>query len=445
MSFIGIDLGATFLKGAWLHPEQNQLSGVRREPFPGFISGLPAGHREIASDAVLAAVSRLIDHLLAEDPAACSGLLICGQMHGFVLVDQNTGSAGNFISWQDARCLEAGPSGASHFETAKLRLGPELRSALGNEFRPGLPAATLYAMSCRGELPANAMPISFMDFIAARLTGAKPVTHPSNAAAHGLFEVVGGHWHRAALDALGLGMIPLPPVQDATTPVGLCSLDGRSFPIFTPIGDQQAAILGTQLAPGELSLNIATGSQVSTLSRHPTINDWQLRPYFDGQWLRTVTHLPAGRALNRLVDLFGELAADQGTPLRDPWSQISRLAETADSQSLTANISFFPTAYGDEGSFTRIREDDIHVAAFFRASFKNMADNYARAAKQVAPDGWSRILFSGGLGQKIPALRTEILSRLGTAHRFASHHEDTLMGLLALARTIPSKHDHEAI
>ena len=437
MSFIGIDLGASFLKGAWLHPEQRKLGPVHREAFPGFQAGLPPKWREVACEDILAAVERLIERLIGAHGEPCAGLLLCGQMHGLFLAHEDGTAASNFISWQDSRCREipAG-GGASHYEVARAKLGPGLIAELGNEFRLGLPVATLFAMAQTGQLTPNTAPLALADFVAMRLTGCAPVTDATNAAAHGLLSVATRKWHTEALSALGLTGLRLPRIQTPFDPVGYCRLGHQEFPVYTPIGDQQAALLGAGLVLGEVSLNIATGSQVSAIVKTSEPGDWQLRPYPDGTWLRTVTHLPAGRALNPLIHLCSELAAAQGTPVQDPWGQIARLAELADPRDLTANLCFFPTPLGERGAITEIREDEISVGHLFRAAFRSMAENYALAARQVAGAGWSRLVFSGGLVQKLPVLQGEILQRLGSAHRFAAHSEDTLMGLLGMSARI---------
>ena len=69
-----------------------------------------------------------------------------------------------------------------------------------------------------------------------------------------------------------------------------------------------AAILGALLQRDELSLNISTGSQVSLLKPKVEFGNFQTRPFFDGRFSITITHIPAGRALNALVKLLSELA-----------------------------------------------------------------------------------------------------------------------------------------
>ena len=57
--------------------------------------------------------------------------------------------------------------------------------------------------------------------------------------------------------------------------------------------------------------------------------DYQTRPFFDGRFLATITHIPAGRSLNALVGLLSELAEAQGLSLADPWPYIVREAGEA--------------------------------------------------------------------------------------------------------------------
>jgi xylulokinase len=437
MSFIGIDLGATFLKGAWLHPERGELSGVQREPFPAFTPGLPPGRREVTAAAVLAAVTRLLENLLAASPEPCAGILFCGQMHGFVLVAADGTGRSDFISWQDTRALARAPAGTGTcFDELRAALGPDRISQLGNELRPGSPLAALHAMSVRGELPRGAAPLSLPDYVALALGGRldRPATDATNAAAHGALHVADRAWHREAVQRLGLDHLRWPEILPSGGVLGRWHGAGREIPLHVPIGDQQAALLGAGLGEGELSLNIATGSQVSRLADTPAAGDWQLRPFTDHRWLRTVTHLPAGRALNAMLGLLGELAADQGTPLRDPWAQVARLAAATPPPRLRANLAFFPSAVGDEGGFDQLTEDELKAGPLFHAAFRSMASNYLQAAHRIAPQGWSQVVFSGGLVQKLPVLQAIILEQLASGHRLAPQAEDTLQGLMQLAR-----------
>ena len=438
MSFIGIDLGASFIKAAWLNTDKNLVEDVIREPFPPFLSSLASGRKEVETGEILQVVQKLLKKFL-EDRGGCDGLLLCGQMHGFVLMSPDRKKFNNFISWQDTRCLSPSDASDSFFSQTEKRLGSPLISALGNELRPGLPLTTLFTLKLAGQLPAGWMPVALPDFVAAQVTGSPAVTHASNAAAHGLLNVASGEWSEEARQRLGLEEVPLPTIKQFNEPTGTIKFKESSFPVYTPVGDQQAALLGSGLLSREVSLNIATGSQVSCISSSSVHGNWQLRPYFGGKWLRTVTHLPAGRALNKITSLLGELATDQGTPLRKPWENISKLAARANPKKLHVELSFFPSSVGREGAFEHITEEELNVGSIFRAAFRSMAGNYLSAARTVAPEGWSKLVFSGGLAMKSRILREEITDRFGCPHRLSDQPEDALAGLLVMAKSIQGR------
>jgi sugar (pentulose or hexulose) kinase len=439
MCVLALDIGASFIKGARVHPQDGVIEHVVRRPFPPFCDRLPAGRREVRLTEILAATHAVLDDVVRQGPVP-QALLICGQMHGLVLVSPEGFPLSEFSSWQDERALELSRNGSrTCFDLLIDRLGSDRVAQLGNELRPGFPLAKLHAMAIHGRLPARAVPLSLPDYVALSLCNrlASPVTDASNAASHGALHVGMREWHADAIERAGLTDLAWPSIVPAAAPLGTFRYKEHEISVRVPVGDQQAALLGAELAPGELSLNVATGSQVSILAAGPQPGPWQVRPFFERGWLRTVTHLPAGRSLNALLGLLGELAADQGTPLRDPWAQIERLADLASAPRMRANLAFFPSAVGDTGSLEELSEAELHIGPVFRAAFRSMASHYLNAARRIAPSGWSRVVFSGGLARGSGILRAEIMAQLGSAHRVAVHAEDALAGLMHLAKRLP--------
>jgi hypothetical protein len=216
--------------------------------------------------------------------------------------------------------------------------------------------------------------------------------------------------------------------------VGTLNLGGHKIPCYTPVGDYQSALAGAFLREGELSLNISTGSQVSLLRPQADFGNYQTRPFFDGRFLRSITHIPAGRSLNILVKLLSELAQAQQIELADPWAYITRAAAAAQNRELKVNLAFFNSTCGDHGAITDIREEELTVGHLFRGAFQNMADNYFASALRLSPQQeWGRLVFSGGLAQKIPLLRELICAKFQADYRMCATTEDTLLGLMALA------------
>ncbi len=433
MRYLAIDLGSSFIKGAVLDLDARSFAHVRRAPFPAPIAGLPPLHFEIDPRQIVAATRGLIDDL-ARDAPDCAGIVICSQMHSLVLVDTRGAPASNAITWRDQRALTPHPAGGTVFEHLERRMSPEDRRRLGNELRPGLPLCALFWLAEMNRLPDSATAVALPDFVLAQLCGAPPATEPTIAAAQGLLDLAARGWHRPLLEALGMGHLGLPAIHDLREPIGEISVGTQQLPCYPAIGDQQCALLGVALAPGELSLNIATGSQVSLIRPTLTFGDYQVRPFFDGSWLNTITHIPAGRALDLLVTLLCELAESQGVSVPDPWGAIVRAVDSTPETDLSIDLAFFASALGDRGMIGNIHEYNLSVGHLFRAAFERMAATYAICARRLAPEhDWQQLVFSGGLAQNLVALRTHIVREFGTRHRICITPEDTLQGLLALA------------
>ncbi len=434
MALIAIDLGTSYIKGAVLDLDTLRIEHIHRVPFPPLLSSLPPLYREFDPGAILATVHDLLKKLipLAGHP---DGLVMCSQMHGLVLTNQRGEPKSNLITWQDERILMPHPSGqGTYFDVMMRQVSAEERRQLGNELRPGLPIGLLFWLRELGQLPGREVVLaSLPDFVIANLCDAIPVTEVSHAQAHGALNLETLGWHTDVLARLGLDGLRWPTIRPQGTVSGVFDFGTGRMPCYTPVGDYQCALVGALLQPGELSLNISTGSQVSMLKPRLESGPFQTRPFFDGQFLSTVTTIPAGRALNALVHLLSELAESQGVSLADPWSYIAQRAAEVEPQQMRVNLAFYASAVGDHGEVTNIREAEMTVGHLFRAAFQNMAENYLVCARRISPEQrWTNLVFSGGLAQKIELLRHEIAAKFGVPARICPTPEDTLLGLLVL-------------
>jgi sugar (pentulose or hexulose) kinase len=349
-------------------------------------------------------------------------------------VDQHGAALTNVLTWQDQRSRDPHPSGGGTYtQVLAARIGDGAIRELGNELRPGLPITTLFWLTEQRALPAGATVLTLADYVLAQLCGAAPGVDATNAAAFGACDLTRGNWHLPALAALGLDRLRWPKIDSYAEVVGAYRIGGRDIPCYRPIGDQQCALLGAALAAGELSINIATGSQVSIVRPAPAFGAYQTRPFFDGRWLTTITHIPAGRSLNALVNLLGELAAAHGAVIADPWEYLIRAAEAADDDDLQIDLAFFPGPTGDRGLIGNISEHNLTAGHLFRAAFRRMAETYRTAAARLQADRVAeRIVLSGGLAHRIGLLQRLIVGTLALPYRLAPE-EDALHGLLALA------------
>jgi sugar (pentulose or hexulose) kinase len=358
-------------------------------------------------------------------------------MHCVILLDDRGNPRSNIITWKDRRALEPSSRGTgTRFDELTRIVTAEEQQQLGREMRVGVPITSLFAqVEIEGKPPGRLYPVSLPDFVLAELCGVEPTTDLTNASAYGLFHLERFDWHRDLIARLGLDLLRWPRIRRFGETVGVAKLDGRHLTCYTPVGDQQCALAGVGLQEGELSLNISTGSQVSLISRELPQGDFQVRPYFDRKWLRTIVSVPAGRSLGLLVDLLTEITRSTGQHQPDPWDYIRQAVDRTGATDLEVDLSFFPSMTGDRGSMTNIHEGNLTIGNLFLAAFHTMAANYARCAGILSPGrAWNRVVFSGGLAQGFRRLRHEILSKLDAPpHRLCTTEEDTLAGLLVLA------------
>lgn len=451
MRCLGLDVGSSSIKGAVLDLERWSVDGVVTEPFPGPVAGLPAGRFEVEPRAIEAGVARVLERLFAEAPEAAA-VHASGQMGGVLLVDGGGAPLTRYISWRDQRAVIASAQGApawpgdskasqggTSLAVVRETWGKATLEALGNELQPGSAGPLLHWLSRRGLLPDGGLLATPADFALARLSGCLPRMDPTQAV--GLLDLRAGAWHREAFEALGLGGLRWPELANPREPAGQLRHGGREVPVYAALGDQQCALHGVGLQPDELSINVSTGSQVSRRAPAFEPGPYQSRRFIGEGHLNTITHLPAGRSLNVLVDLLAELPRTLGVSLPSPWEAIAREAARARAEAggLVADLAFFAGPLGSTGRIDGITTDNLTVGNLFRASFRAMADNYVEAADRLCPArDWSGVVLSGGLARSVPILRRLIEERFlerrpDAPLREPAIAEETLVGLLQVA------------
>ncbi|MFO0876545.1 MAG: FGGY family carbohydrate kinase [Gemmataceae bacterium] len=432
----GLDIGSSSIKGAVLDLATSTIHPPVLRPFPAPVRGLPSKWIEIDPFAVIQATGEVLSLLSDQSPNA-ELLCVSAQMGGLILLEEQGNPLTNYLSWRDQRTLDETGSGSSFLEKVREHwITANYLSELGQELQPGSTTALLGWLQSQGQLPRHATPATIGDFVVSHLVGHLVPMHATHAI--GMLDLRNDTWHRPALDLLKLNALQLPELLLSERCVGETRLAGRKLQVFGSYGDHQCALRGAGLLSDELSLNISTGSQVSRRSTRFVPGPYQSRKYFFGDNLDTVTHLPAGRSLNVLVDLLTELARIQGVPLQNPWDTINQLVSSVPDTDLHVDLSFFRTPLGERGRIDHISTENLSVGTLFHAAFRAMADNYAQIANRFCPPLWNSIVLSGGLTQNAPRLRALLKERFSAPLR-ESKGEETLAGLLDIAlASVPS-------
>lgn len=431
--FIGIDIGGTFLKGAVLRPNEDLPLQVRRVLGPQPAASID-GRAEIDPYRLLTSVRQLCRQMCISSSSPL-GILITGQMHGLCLTTSQLVPVLPIVSWRDRYPIQSEGHTWTQEEYIRSKLSSDQLRAMGNELRDGVPVGSI--ISRLEEMPSGSalVPHSLLSYVSHSLAdkrGSEPVMHVTDAAAHGLLDIDRMQWADAAIEELEIGFLRWPQVTTSIAQVGFSTEFG--CPVFVAVGDQQSALLGNGLQPNEISLNIATGSQVSRIVSSIQ-RDVQTRPYFQNGKLATVTHIPAGRALNTLVRLLAP-----GLEVDDDkfWSRIDRELQENPYTDLQLDLSFFPSATGRSGVIGNIREDNLDSRSIFAAAVESMVVTYARFVDLLDPDDEiDKIALSGGLTRRFTALREAIGRRfLHHSIRESIDDDSSLAGLKSLCQTL---------
>lgn len=428
MRCLGLDIGSSSIKGAVLDLETSQVSHIVKEPFPDPIGGLPPGFHEVDPEEIYARALSVIDRLNIHAPEATT-LLSCGQMGGIMLVDRKLRAVTNYLSWRDQRTTTADRNGMTTLNRLRNCWPDAVFEELGKELKPGSATSLLYWLSQHKQLPPETTPITVGDFIIARLCHAVPRMERTHTI--GLSNLRTGDWHHKAFAAVGIDWLYWPPITTEREPIGSVQRHGKTLTCYPVIGDQQAALRGIRLQPDELSINASTGSQVSQITAKFRPGDCQTRPWFDGQFMNTITHIPAGRSLTVLEALLTELPRMAGFRIENSWELIRRAADSATGDGLACDLSFFASAMGNDGRITGITTDNLTAGNLFDAAFEFMADSYLTCSRRMSPiPTWNQLAISGGLVQSFSSLRSKIESRFPLPIRDVAEQEETLMGLI---------------
>lgn len=428
MRCLVLDIGSSSIKGAVLDLETSGVSHIVREPFPEAVARMPSGFHEVSPEEIFARAVSVIDRLCSHAPDATT-LLSCGQMGGIMLVDQKLRPVTNYLSWRDQRTTVVDAKGTTTLDQLRGCWSDTVFEELGKELKPGSATSLLYWLAQQQQLPAEVTPVTVGDFVIARLCNAVPRMERTQGI--GMLNLRTNDWHHKAFAALGLDGLRWPELTHEHEPIGSVHRSGRTLTCYPVIGDQQAALRGIRLQPHELSINASTGSQVSQITAKFRPADCQTRPWFDGQFLNTITHIPAGRSLTVLEALLTELPRLAGVNIENSWQWIQQAAENSTGEGLTCDLSFFASAMGCDGRISRITTENLTVGNLFQAAFEFMADSYLTCSRRLSPEPtWDQLAISGGLVQSFASLRKKIEFRFPLPMREVAEQEETLMGLM---------------
>ena len=243
--------------------------------------------------------------------SSLQGIVVTGQMHGLVCVDQEGERIHPFLTLHDQRSLR---------ETDRLRnlLGDEaFYDITGERLSPSLPIAKLVWLkkNAPDAFRSARWFLGCKDYVRSRLTG-NFCTDAIDAAATGLMDIQDENWSQALCDTCELPLDALPPIRASTQVDGPLTVQAASqlglspgIPVVVGAGDD-VEIIGAGLAePGTVLEHIGTtGSLLMCVDSRSM--GWEsgleLYPHpLPNRWVLGGSTSSAGAALKWATEVLG--------------------------------------------------------------------------------------------------------------------------------------------
>ncbi|MFR6276500.1 MAG: sedoheptulokinase [Blautia sp.] len=437
MKYIGIDVGSSFLKAVLLDLEKDCMIDNRSFPTRKKIPKQNPFLFEIPALQICNKIRKLVDGYTSQFNDI-EGVILSTQMHGFVY--SVAGRDDTYISWQDMRCIENMPnSGKTYLEYLKRELPPCDMRNCGVYIKPSLGLCNLYTLIHGSDIPQNGTLYTLGSYVIAQLTG-NNICHISNAAPMGMADVRHHCWNNELLQRLGLGKIQLPKIAEHDFEVcGIYRSNSCNLKIYPDYGDMQVAVLGSRIQEGEVAVNVATASQVIRYAQKFEPGEYEIRPYFEGGYLNTISNMPAGRNLDVLVSFFQESVntlTGMSVEKQEIWRYIHQHAGQV-RDGLRVQTSFYNNPYfSDGGSIVGITQNNLNISNIFAAAFKDMAQTYWYYIQRLGTDAENinGVICIGGVCWKTPELCEAIAEVIGKNIRLSPMQDEALEGMFRLSR-----------
>ena len=336
MNILGIDIGTTSITALLLDTDKKAVINSQTLKNDTFIEG-KAFEKIQNPVAIIDKVKSAVSDVCSENTPDTIG--ITGQMHGILYLDKNNEPCSPLMIWQDERGNEIFENGETYAEYLTRATGIKAASGFG---------LTTHFYNIKNNLvPENAVMLSTIhDYLAGILTNTTPVTHSSDGASLGLFDLKNLCFDENALSAVGINKAFLPKVISTTSVAGKtdCDFLPHGIPVAVAIGDNQASFLGSVAEPEKSVLvNVGTGSQVSFATKNCTTPPCgEIRPLTDRDYLFVGSSLCGGRAYAILKSFFSMCADMLGGSHDNLYEKMDALSENIFNieDELTVNCEF---------------------------------------------------------------------------------------------------------
>lgn len=350
---------------------------------------------------------------------------VTGQMHGIALTDGSGKPVSPFFTWQSRLGERKTENGKTVSEEIEYRCGKIIPTGYGIN--------TYYALRSFGRLPQNAEGIAALpDLFVSHLTGERPLSHPTNAASLGAFDLKTLDFDGNTLGLLGIPRSVIPEVTGDFRLAGTLEHKNGKIPVAVSIGDNQAGIFGAVPNSRDGFINVGTSSQVSLVCEDPD-RAGDVRPYFGGKYIVSGAGLCGGRSYAILKDFVASVLAEFGykVPSDKIYSLLNKYAENDDNKGLRVDTRFCGTRKDPSvrGCVSGIGPDGLSLRSLAPAFLRGIADELAQMYGEIDPErNCKRFAAAGNAIRRCPPLARFCREALGGEVVIPAHTEEAAFG-----------------
>ncbi|MBS4760019.1 MAG: hypothetical protein KHX03_04910 [Clostridium sp.] len=374
-------------------------------------------------------------------------VLICSEMHGFALLNNNNEPESNYISWKDERCLEK-IEGVSSLDLLKQKLKNKFFEKTGMKERACYPVFNLFHMiredafkhTSKGCIKGEIKVVSLPEWLACAGGKSLNIAHCTMSAGLGFYNIRTKSFDEEIISAVTASSnvsVTFNRSVENIAPAGFIEMNGKSISIYTGVGDHQCALYGAGLKDNCLSLNLGTGSQAALIGSFDSSNE--KRPYFDSKILTVITHIPSGRAFNYYKEML-----EKTNPEIDFWKELSSVSlDDINKSDLNINLAVFQSAwnYGRCGEILAFDSSKHSIKNYFASIMKSYINQYFKAIETLVSSNSVNqrfsVILSGGVAKKLPVIK-EYFTKFSDFDVIVtnSEYDETLEGLKKLSACI---------
>ncbi len=429
MKILGIDIGTTTVTALVTDTVTKSVCDSCTLKNDSFIEGESyerLQNPQVIIDTVKSAVKKVTANCTPD------AVGVTGQMHGILYLDKNYSPCSPLMIWQDERGNEIYENSETYAQYLTRVTGIKAATGFG---------LTTHFYNLKNDLiPENAVMLSTIhDYLVALLTSETPVTHSSDGASLGFFDLENLCFDDTALKIAGIGKAFLPKVVTTTALAGKtkCDFLPDGIPVSVAIGDNQASFLGSVAEPeNSVLVNVGTGSQVSFMTKSTLAPEGcEIRPLTNKDYIFVGASLCGGRAYAILKNFFTMCAEMLHGNSDNLYGKMDALSEGVFdlTDELVVNCEFCGTRQNPEkrGFIENIGTENFTpqnlICGVLKGVSKELYDMYSSA--QSLLDTPPVNLVCSGNGLRKSQIWRQIFERdFGLKPQLPRHSEEAAMG-----------------